>query len=284
MADQPLSFRVLDSRDRPLTTARLTVEPLAGRPAARGPYQADEEGVIHLMWRPQVIDEMGPKVSDRVYLVRSALNWRVEAPGCFPALGTIDLRDKSRQVQAPELKALNRQAKISPYGTVVVLRRLREVWGGGLAGRPDGDPLKRACLAFAQSHGPVANRLGASWAWPAFVYEGRTLTLRLEWLGAPWRGAEEAPLAARVGLMAGLPLFMAAGQELLPLPGVENLSLVFLNKYYPGNDEHAMAKQAQVTITAPAASVQALAQGRLGVGPFLAAHPPALRKLDPGDR
>ncbi|MEW5913313.1 MAG: hypothetical protein AB1814_12205 [Thermodesulfobacteriota bacterium] len=282
--DQPLSFRVLDARDRPVTDARLTVEPLAGRPAARGPYKADDEGVIHLKWHPLVKDEMGPQVSDRVYLVRSSLNWRVEAPGCFPALGTIDLRDKARQVASPELKALNRSAKISPYGTVVVLRRLRDAWGGGLAQRPDSDPVKRACLAFAQSHGPVANRLGAAWAWPAFSLEGRTLTLSLDWLGAPWRGAEEAPLTARVGLMAGLPLFVAAGQELLPLPGVDALRLVFNNKLYPGGDEHAAAQQAQISLTAPAASVQALSQGRMNAGALLAAHPPVMRKLGPGGR
>lgn len=280
---QELGFRVLDSRDRPLPSARLTVVPLAGRPEAPGPYQADREGMIRLPWRPQVqAAKLGRGVADRILLVRTALEWRVTAPGHFPAEGKLNLQDKSRRMAAQELKSLNRSAKLWPHGTTVVLRRLEEVWGGELATRPADDPLKRACLRFVESHGPVALRLGAAFAWPAFGLDKGTLTLRFNWQGAPWRGTTRAPLAARVALLAGLPLLMALGQDFLPQDGVQSLRLVFRGQVFPAGDEHAMPQPVRVELAAPADQVRALAQGRIRPGPFLGAHPPRLISQSPG--
>ncbi len=278
-AQQELSFRILDDRDRIPAGARLSVEPLAGRPARPGPYQADAEGMVKLNWLPQAkLDDLGQGVQDKIYIWRTQLNWTVSAPGHIPARGTLKLREKSRQMAAKELKSLDRQAKLTPRNTVVVLHSLDSLWGGELTKRGAGDALKKACRDFRHSHGLVARRLGAEFAWPAFVLDKKTLSMRFDWRGAPWKGTVRARLAARVAVLAGLPLLMAAGQDFLPQPGVERLRLVFIGKVQPEGDEHAMPQLVHIVMAAPASQVMELAQGKLKPGPFLGANRPRVIK------
>lgn len=276
-AEQEFFFRVLDSHDRPITTAQLIPEPLAGKPENAPPFKANAAGVIRLSWVPSATQE-GPPGGDRITRWRSAFRWRISAPGYLPAVGSVDLQDKSRQMADPRLANLNRQAKLAPRGETVVLRKAAELFGWPVPDPPEKDPLARACLAFRAKNARVARRLGARFAWPAFGKEGSRLNIYFDWTGAPWGSSAPAPLAARVAALTGLPLLIAAGQDLPPLPQVKSLRLVFHSSIAPAGDEYAMAIPARVIITAPLEQVRRLARGQMGAGAFLADNPPRLER------
>jgi hypothetical protein len=276
-AEQEFFFRVLDSRDRPITTAQLIAEPLAGKPENAPPFKADASGVIRLSWVPSASQE-GPPGGDRITRWRSAFRWRISAPGHLPAMGSMDLQDKSRHMADPRLAKLNRQAKLASRGETVVLRKTSELFGWPVPEPPEKDPLVRACLAFRAKNARVARRLGAQFAWPAFGKEGSRLNIYFNWTGAPWGSAAPAPLAGRVAALCGLPLLIAAGQELPPLPQVESLRLVFHSSIAPAGDEHALPIPARVIITAPLEQVRRLARGEIRAGAFLADNPPRLER------
>ncbi len=273
---QKFFFRVLDSQDRPLPRASLNLEPLAGAPEGAAPFGADEDGVIHLSWRPaQQVQSTG---GDKTIRFTSAFRWRIGAPGHIDARGSVHLEDKSRRMADPKLKSLNRDAKFAPHGETVVLRKPADLFAFKVPDPPDKDPLARACLAFRAKNSGVAQRLGARFAWPAFAREGETLSILFAWVGAPWGSTAPAPLTARVTLLTGLPLMLAAGQELAALPGVTSLSLVFHSSLSPADDEMAMPEPARVVLTAPLDQVRGLARGEIKAGAFLAQNPPRLEK------
>ena len=276
-AEQKLFFRVLDSQDRPLPSASLSLEPLAGAPQGEAPFAADPDGVIHLSWRPAA-QQTQSTGGDQTIRYTSAFRWRINAPGHIDARGSVHLEDKSRRMGDPSLKTLNREAKFAPRGETVVLRKTADLFAFPVPDPPDKDPLARACLAFRAKNSGVAQRLGARFAWPAFAREGDTLSILFDWVGAPWGSTAPAPLTARVTLLTGLPLMLAAGQELAALPGVTRLSLVFHSSLAPAGDEMAMPESARVVLTAPLDQVRGLARGELKAGAFLANNPPRLVK------
>ena len=92
-------------------------------------------------------------------------------------------------------------------------------------------------------------------------------------------GLDPAPLKAKVAVSAGLPLAMACGGELLPLPGVKKLDLTFFSETLPPDDPHALPIRAAVIISAPVSSFRKLAKGGLSPDQFLLSHPPVLREF-----
>jgi hypothetical protein len=202
----------------------------------------------------------------------------VEAEGFMPASGVMQGRDTSRRVASPILKSLSRQAVLRPLAETVVLRSRKDFLGGELANRPLHDPLAVRCLAFEQSLRPVAGKLGAEFAWPAFVLKGSSLNLHFAWKGAAWGGLDSAPITAKVVVGAGMPLALACGEELVPLPGIKELSLKFFSEVLPANDPYALPQKAAVILSAPAEAYQELAKGKLTPDQFLLKYPPVLQK------
>ena len=186
-ADQKIRFRVLDSLDRPLAGAKISMTPVYGRPRAPGPFVTDLSGQATVLWVPQTIDDTkGTHIQDQVVTFLTQADYKVEAAGYMPANGVISGRDASRQVVSEKLKSLDRQADLRPLARVVVLRGKRDLLGGDLAKRPLEDSLVKRCFAFHQDMQPVALQLGADFAWPAFVLNGQHLSLHFDWKGITW--------------------------------------------------------------------------------------------------
>ncbi len=276
---QPLTLRVLDGLDRPLAGAEAVVVAQAGRPRDPGPYRSDAQGLIPLPWLPQVVDETaGKKTADILRAYVSRLEYRIEAPGYLTALGKVELEGKSRQLADPKLQAMNSELVLAKRTHTVVLHRREEILGRGLAERPTSDPLVARCLAYFEKNRDLVGELGVAFAWPGFALQGRTLAVRLDWRGQTWAVlGSKAPLAAQVSLTSGLPLAISLGEDLLPAPGVERVSLDIISLVPPqGADKHAAPVRARVSLEAPAAEFLALAQGGLTPDAFLRRHPPRL--------
>lgn|GEM_PF-1409968 len=276
---QPLTLRVLDGQDRPLAGAEAVVVAQAGRPRDPGPYRSDVQGLINLPWLPQVVDENAGKRSGDILLAYvSRLEYRVEAPGHLTVLGKLELEGKSRRLADPKLQAMNSELVLAKRTQTVVLHRREEVLGRGLAERPAGDPLVARCLAYFDKNRDLAGELGVDFAWPGFALQDRRLAVRLDWRGQTWAVmGSKAPLAAQVSLNSGLPLAISLGEDLLPAPGVERVSLDIYSVIPPqGADLHAAPVRARVSLEAPAADFLALARGGLTPDAFLRRHPPRL--------
>ena len=277
---QEIRLRVLDRRDWPLAGAKISLTPVRGRAKKPGPFVTDKYGQVTILWEPQAIDETkGTHIQDQVVTYLTQADYQVEAAGYMPAGGVISGRDSSRRVVSEKLKTLDHQADLRPLAQVVVLHGKRDLLGGDLAKRSFQDPLVKRCLAFHQNLQQVARELGADFAWPAFVLKGPILSLNFHWRGVTWGGLDPAPLKAKVALSAGLPLALACGQELLPLSGLQNLSLAFFSEKLPQNDPHALPLRAAVIISAPVSSFGKLAKGALSPDQFLLDHPPVLREF-----
>jgi hypothetical protein len=272
-----MGLRVLDSRDRPLAGVEVTVIPKAGRPQQPGPYLTNARGVLDLPWLPQAKDELAHLHSaDRVLTYNSALGYRVQAPGYLPVVGGLSTNARSRSLKSAELATLGADLALGSFSETVVLRRPAELLGQGLKERPAEDPLVSRCLTFHQENRALTSRLGADFAWPTFSLAKGVLTLTLEWKGITWGGLKRAPLAAQVALNSGVPLMMAAGQDLLPSPGVEHLAIQFISELPPEGQAAGPSRPARVLLQAPAPDVQALAAGRISSDSFLLKFPPRL--------
>ncbi|MBU1277208.1 MAG: hypothetical protein KJ720_17680 [Proteobacteria bacterium] len=272
---QEFFFRVLDSRDRALAAARLEMEPLAGRPVGGPAFQANPQGVISLSWLPQGREAPGAG-SDQVTRWTSAFHWRIFAPGFLPAVGTINQETTSRTMADPLLAKLNQQANTAPHGETVVLRRPGEMFAWTAREHPQDSPLSKTCSQLHLKNARVARRLGAEFAWPAFALAGDALEIYFDWVGSPWGNQAKAPLTGKVALFTGLPLMIAFGQELPPLPGIKRLRLVFHSSLVPPGDDYAMPVPARVIMEAPLDEVRRLARGELGAREFMSQNPPRL--------
>ncbi len=279
---QPLALRVLDSRDRPLAGAKVELSPRQGSPLGRAVLVCDRQGEVRFSWRPKVVDHTaGSQVRDKVFDLVSELDYVVRKPGFFPARGRLRAVARGRRLVDPQLKRLGREPLLLAKTEVVVLRRLEEVFGGGLAGRPLEGPVMRRLLAFHRSMAPVLPHLGVEFAWPAFVQEGGRLRLRFAWRGAAWAGLSRAPLLGQVTASALLPLARAVGEELVPLGGVRRLVLEVVSETTPAHDPYALPTLTRVSLAAPVPAYRDLAAGRLSPDAFLARHPPRLVRVPP---
>ncbi len=280
---QEIVIRVLDMKDRPLAGASLEVTPLQGRPQDPGPYKSDGQGLIQLPWRTLALNQRaGQATQDQVYALVTSLDYRIEAPGYLPEQGHFQTAGHYRQMARPELKGIDIPAALSKRVLTVVLHRLQDLLGPGLEQRPAGDPLAKACLDFYEKNRQVAKDLGAELAWPAFIAQGDLLRVRLNWKGAAWSALGKLPLPAQVSLSTGLPLALLVGEDLLPAPGVNRVSLEVLSEISPKEDDPLAAPvRARVVLEAPAAVMRDLAAGRLDPDRFLAKHPPRLEQEGP---
>ena len=272
---QDFYFRVMDSRDRVVVGARMELRPLAGRPVGGPLFAADQAGVIRLQWLP-LGKEALPGSHDQVTRWTSAFHWRIFAPGFLPAVGAINQETTSRTMADPLLAKMNQPAGTSPHGETVLLRRPGEMFAWGEKEHPPDGPLSTACKKLHLKNARVARRLGATFAWPAFRLTGDTLEILFDWVGAPWGNQAQAPLTGKVALLTGLPLMIATGQDLPPLPQVKNLRLVFNSSIVPPDDDYAMPVPAQVIMQAPLEAVRRLGLGELGAREFLSRYPPRL--------
>ncbi|MCF8042671.1 MAG: hypothetical protein K9K65_17205 [Desulfarculaceae bacterium] len=272
---QDFFFRVMDSRDRLVPGARMEVRPLAGHPKGGPVFAADKTGVIRLEWLP-LGKEALPGSHDQVTRWASAFHWRIFAPGFLSAVGAINQETTSRTMADPLLAKMNQTANTAPHGETVLLRRPGEMFAWSEKEHPLEGPLSAACKDLHLKDARVARRLGASFAWPAFALSGDTLEIRFDWVGAPWGNQAKAPLTGKVALLTGLPLMIAAGQDLPPLPQVKNLRLVFNSSIAPPDDDYAMPVPAKVIMQAPVEAVRRLGAGELGAREFMGQFPPRL--------
>ena len=90
-------------------------------------------------------------------------------------------------------------------------------------------------------------------------------------------GLARAPLRERVAVSAGVPLLLAAGQDLLPLAGVGRLGVEVACEVSPADDPHALPREVVVWVGAPVEAVARLARGEVRTDRFLEGHPPRLR-------
>lgn len=280
---QPLAFRVLDQNDRPVPGFTLEITPRQGKPKYPGPYQGGPGGTLELAWLPQYVDQLdGTKSEDKVEGFVSRLEYVIKAEGFLPQPGVLEAKAYGRQVQSAALQSLNWGPAMTRRVQTVVLHRLGDLLGPGLAGRPAGDPLAKHCLDFYERNREMVRGLGVEFAWPSFLLKGDTLRVRWRWLGAPWSGLAKAPLAGQVSLAAGLPLALLAGEDLLPAPGVEHLSLEFVSDISPSpSDPYAAPVRAHVALAASAAEFRALAAGQETPDAFLEHHMPQLVEEGP---
>ncbi|MFZ5585900.1 MAG: hypothetical protein ACOZHQ_08225 [Thermodesulfobacteriota bacterium] len=276
--EQPLVIRVLDAKDNPVAGARVDITARAGQPARPGPYVTDGLGLLSLSWRPQVVeDSAAGRVSDRIFSYVSRLDYRIEQAGFLPATGSLEAVGHGRSMAQAELKKLDRAPLLTRQTRTVNLRRLADLLGPGLAGRPEGDPLAARCLAYYQKNRDLMAELGVRFAWPSFVLRGQRLSVRLDWAGQTWAAMGKAPLIAQVALGSGVPIAITLGEDLLPAPGVAELSLEILDTIAPqGQDAHAAPQRVRVELAAPAPVFAELAAGRLTPDAFLLKHPPRL--------
>jgi len=276
---QEVLIRVLDTRDRPVAGAQVHLTPLAGSPVRPGPFRTDRRGELRLQWKPKV-EDLGRKsgLSDRILRFLSRLEYQVKAPGFFPAQGRLERSGQERVMSSPELRGLDRRDRLTPLVATVVLRRPAELLAGELARRSPQDPLVKRLLAFHRQLEPVLPHLGVEFAWPAFSLRGKELKVILRWRSTPWAGLAQAPLKARVVASAALPLTLACGQDLLPLPGVERLAVEVESELTPPGDPYALPARAVVRLAAPVGQVLDLARGRLSPDDFLMDNEPVLER------
>lgn len=275
---QPLALRVLDQNDRPLAGARATITPLLGRPQEPGPYVSDARGIIELPWLTHNQNQRaGTPTQDQVYALQSKLDYQLEAEGFLPAQGRLEAEGHHRQLARPELRGIDTPAKLGRRMQTVVLHKLSDLLGPGLLERPAGDPLARRCLEFHDKNRAVAQGLNAEFAWPSFIVQGDLLRVRLDWRGAAWSMLGRIPLAGQVSLSTGLPLALLVGEDLLPAPGVDRVSVEVLSEISPKEgDRHAPPVRARVELVAPAAALRGLASGQTTPDAFILKYPPKL--------
>ena len=279
---QALVFRVLDARDRPVAGARVRLKALAGGPESPGPHFTDPKGELRLNWKPRVESASRPAgIYDQIFSITTRLEYQVGAPGFFPAGGVMAAEGRTRRMASPELRSLDRRDRPTPLTRVVVLRRTGDLYGGELSRRPAGDALLRRLADFHQSMSPVTPHLGVEFAWPAFSLRNRELTVAFNWRGAVWSGLAQAPLQAQMTASAGMPLALACGQELLPLPGVERVRLLATGEIPQPNDPYAMPERATWSLAAPARDMIDLARGALSPREFLRRNTPAVEITSP---
>ena len=271
---QKITFRVLNAHDRPVSGAHIEITPSQGVPLKSGPWRTGPKGECELDWLPLVVDQADhERVRDLVYALFTGLRYRITAQGFWPAEGEIQRRASGRQMASPELASLNLTAKPKPYVELVVLKRPADLLGPGFKGKSPDDPLLKKLLAFHEELEPVAENLGATFAWPSFSLEGKELSIIFDWRGMPWAGLKQAPLKSRVAVSAGLPMAMAVGEDLTELPGIDRITIAFASETSPPGDPHALPRRTLVSISAPLAEYRALAQGRISPDKFLDQNP-----------
>lgn len=273
---QPVRLRVLDSHDRPVAGAVVKLRGLAGEPADPAQVKTDSLGVASFGWRPQVVDETkGTHSADRLITFHTELEYLIQAPGFVPARGRLASRAQEIKVANPALASLNQKARLVPLAEVVVLHRREEFLAGELAGRSEGDPLVKRLMDFQAWLQPVGAMLGVAAAVPCFTLERGRLTVDFRFRRPMWGGLASLPLKGRL-LAAALPVALALGQRLLPLPGVKRLRLRLLAEERPKGDPHALPVLKALVLRAAAGEFIRLGGGKLAPESFLMSHPPAL--------
>jgi hypothetical protein len=274
---QPLALRVLDSMDRPVELAKINLTAKSGQPKGPADYETNEFGEVKISWRPKVVNHTaGSRSRDEVFNLVSDIEYAISKKGFFPARGLIKAEARGRRLYDPDLKSLSREPVLSLKSETVVLRRLGEVYGGSLAGKPSNHPLVKRLGAFYNDMVLVAPHLGVKFAWPAFVLENEKLVIQFAWQGASWAGLGHAPLLAQVTAGSLLPFARAVGEELTQLPGVANVALQVLSETTPPDDPHALPAKTRITLTAPLEAYNALAANQISPDVFLQKYPPSL--------
>jgi hypothetical protein len=279
---QPFTIRVLDAKDRPVELAKVVLTAQKGSPQGSAHYETDKLGEVNLAWRPQVVNyTAGSHSRDEVFDLLSRFQYVIAKKGYFPARGMAEAAARGRRLYDPNLKTLSREPVLAPKSETVILRRLGEVFGGQLTGKPLSDPLIARLMAFHKDMVLVASHLGVAFAWPAFVLDRQCLTLQFAWRGGSWADLGHAPLLAQVTTGAILPFARAVGEELSGLPGVIEAALVVVSETTPPNDPHALPEKATIKLRAPLEAYRLLAANGISPDGFLTKYPPRLKVEKP---
>lgn len=279
---QPLTLRVLDSMDRPVTLAKVMLTAKSGQPQGPATYETNKFGEFKFSWRPQVVNHTaGSRSRDEMFDLVSKIEYAISKKGFFPSKGLIEAEARGRRLYDPNLKSLGREPVLSLKSETVVLRRLGEVYGGSLRGKPLNHPLVKQLGTFYNDMVLVAPHLGVEFAWPAFMLEQNQLTMQFAWKGASWAGLERAPLLGQVTAGSLLPFARAVGEELTQLPGVDRVALQVLSETTPPDDPHALPAKTRITLTAPLKAYKALSANQISPDVFLQKYPPSLTTEKP---
>jgi hypothetical protein len=279
---QPLLLRVLDSMDRPVGKAKLELKAKMGNPIGADTLETDKFGEAAISWSPKVINyTAGSKSRDEVFDLLSQLEFTVVKKGYFPARGSLRAEARGRRLYDPNLKTLGREPVLRLKSETVILRHLNEVLGDDLKSKPLNDPLVGQLMKFHRSMALVVPHLGVEFAWPAFLLNGKNLTLNFNWRSASWATLGHAPFLAQVTAGALLPLARAVGEELNTPRDVDNVSLSVLSETTPPDDPYALPTTAKVTLNAPHAAYVKLAANQMSPDEFLRKYPPSLAVQKP---
>ena len=274
---QTVTLRALDARDRPVKGVSLLIEPISGSPFGQGPFVTDQKGEVTLKWRAEAKDRtLGTKVRDRDYNYETIFRFRTKAAGFAQYTDKVVYQDVRRRVVTPELTMLNRDATLPPISRVMVLHRLKDIMGQGMEKDPDQSALTASCLAFFKEIQLSCPFLGVRFAWPSFSLKEKTLTVRFHFKQPTWGVLAKAPFLAQTTINSALPLAIACGDDLLPLPEIENLVLVIEGEISPSDDPYAVPQRLENRISAPQKAFKALAAGTITPNDFLKEHPPVL--------
>jgi hypothetical protein len=272
---QTVTLRALDARDRPLKGVRLVIEPISGSPVGQGPFVTNEKGEITFKWRARAKDRTkGTMVLDRDYIYETIFRFRTNYTDFAQYTDKVVYRDVRRRVVTPELTMLNRDASLPPISRVMVLHRLQDILGRGMD--PDQSGLTTACLNFFKNIQLSCPFLGVRFAWPSFSLAEKKLTVRFHFKHPTWGVLETAPFLAQTTINSALPLAIACGDDLLPLPEITHLTLAIEGEISPPDDPYAAPKRVENRITAPQEAFKALAVGTITPDDFLEKYPPVL--------
>jgi hypothetical protein len=271
---QKITLRLLDQRDNPLGGAQVMLTPLAGRAQGSGPYRTNHKGEVTFIWLPQAKEAFGgKKLRDRNITYHTKLRYKVEQPGFLPAGGELERKDHARIMASAELKALNQTAKIRPMVRVVVIPRQTRIWGRGLRKLPDSHPVKARLSLYHHQLARLAPYLGARLAVPAFEMHKGRLEINFDWHDSAWAGLEVTPIWAQVVICSGLPLAIACSEDLLPMPQVMQMQLIFNCQAPDPKDQGAEPNRLRVTIGASAGDLLSLAGGKITPEDFMLLNP-----------
>ena len=219
-----------------------------------------------------------PGMRDSIISYTTKLDYKVAAKGHFSGKGRIESKSTARVMASKELQSLNTKADIQPWIEVVVIRAERELWAGELRKDDAHRKLKQRLKQYYDELSPVAAHLGAKFAWPAFALNHGTLRMYFDWTGTTWSGLASAPLKAQVTLNSGIPLAMAAAEDLLPIKGVRRLTLEFISPYRPPDDPYAAEQEARITLDGPVEELLLLSRDEMSADEFLERNPVKMKK------
>jgi hypothetical protein len=235
---------------------------------------SDRQGQILLSWEPEY-REFDADSADELADYHTALIWEIRAAQFMPESGQIERREISRRMRSAQLAVLDVGPSFTPLYQSITLYKPAELWGAGQAEAPEG--LRQWCRAFYNKNFLTLRALGTELAWPAFEFNGQTLTIYAQYKDYGWAGAAESSLLARATLNSYLPWCILLSEQLGGLSPVSTINLVFSsNLPSRAADPHSPAPPLRLRASLPVVSLARAATGGGTLDDLVCLYPLAL--------